>query len=677
MLTKRKIIFVLIALCCLVYMNALRGEFVSDDINTIVESPRIENPRLFLLEPSQLFDSFCFLAARLKVFPYHFVSLILHCTVTILVFYFLRLFFALEPSFVGASLFAVHPVHAEAVSWISGKPYLFLALFTLSCYLLYYRTAQSLYADNIFRRKRYLIALLLFTYNIMQNYSFFAFLPFFIAFSDIVFGQWRKTWKLWLPFFLILAFSLFFGSEIIYKRIQDAPQVTGTLAIENPFRDLLYSFFGHLGLLIWPGNLTFYHEPIEYLPWPLAIVTVFACVLLWLLPRLHKKAPIIFFGLGLFTIFLAPTYFPIPIASLIAERYLYVPSIFLCVVLAFFYERYSHTRQGSYRKWFIILIGLGLMAYALRAVDRNADWKTQERLWRATLLFSPESARAHNNMGLVYVKEENYKRAANEFTIAAQISESFIDPQNNLGVLQTETGEVDNALPYFQKALELDSSRPENYFNIGVVYHRIWNVQAAINAYNKSLQLDPRFEKSYNNLGTLYVSLGQFETAEKNFLKTVEINPRFVDAYYNLGNLYSKLGRHQEAIPMFKKVIEKSPGHVAAYSNLGVVSSLLGETTEAIFYFKQAMKFDPAFVQAYNNLGDIYHKMGKAAQAIEMLQKAIEIQPDYGTAHYNLARIYFEAGKYDLAAYHCDKAGASGYKVPPEFLKELKPYRKE
>jgi len=118
-----KYIFIVLALGSLIYANTLKNEFVSDDIPAIVNNPDISrlsfNGNLVTFS-----NSLDYRIGRLDPFIYHLTNLGLHLANSILVFLFLRLFFSPSACFWTALIFVVHPVHAEAVTWISGRPYL-------------------------------------------------------------------------------------------------------------------------------------------------------------------------------------------------------------------------------------------------------------------------------------------------------------------------------------------------------------------------------------------------------------------------------------------------------------------------------------------------------------------------------------------------------------------------
>ena len=143
----------------------------------------------------------------------------------------------------------------------------------------------------------------------------------------------------------------------------------------------------------------------------------------------------------------------------------------------------------------------------------------------------------------------------------------------------------------------------------------------------------------------------------------------------NLGVAYSGKGMYDEAIAEFKKGIEINPNYAEAHSNLGIAYRNKGRFDEAIAELKKAIEINPNYAEAHSNLGIAYGGKGMFDEAIAEYKKAIEINPNYAEAHNNLAVVYYCKGEYRLAIKHCDRAIELGYRVHPEFLKTLKPYR--
>lgn len=494
MLGKKQIYLILTALCFLVYANSLNNAFVSDDMPAIVNNPMISGP-LHWLHPVMLLNSLNYLTGGQNPFAYHLTNIILHCIAAILVFKFLNLFFGPMPGLLGAGLFAAHPVNAEAVGWISGRPYILLAIFILSAYFLYNSATGFTGKKNRFNPAHYLLSLLLFAYYLIENLYFYVLFPFFLVLSDFTFGRWRKNWRYWAPFLAILALRLILAKGIISWRISYVAKEAGAAgaAWSNPIYNMAYSLYSHAALLLWPAKLTLYHEPAVISRLTLKCTLVALSGLLILLPFIFKKAKEIFFALGIFILFLSPTYSPVMVAWLAAERYLYFPSIALCMVFAFLYERYSiraeklKTKSVAVLFLFIFIIS----AFAARAVARNEDWKTPERLWRQTVLASPESPRAHNNMGDAFAQEGNLDAAIGEFKKAIELRPDYADAYHNLANIYQKQGSLEDAARFYKEAIRFNPELFESHFDLGLIYLNSGEIDAAVEHFKKAQELRP------------------------------------------------------------------------------------------------------------------------------------------------------------------------------------------
>jgi protein O-mannosyl-transferase len=408
------------------YGNSLRNAFISDDVPAIVNNPDIPRTLGYWNDPHSFLNSLSYRLAGLNPFSYHCASILLHSFNTILVFFFLSLFFSTAASFWGAMIFVVHPVHTEAVTWISGRPYLFVALFVISIYLLYSRATSFPSGSVKSRAVSYGLALMFFTYFLISQFTFFALTPLLLVFSDITFKKGRKNFKYWIPFFVLVAIRIIWGHQAVLDRVNYLRQeMHAASLLQNPLFYFVYSFFTHLGLLVFPLRLTLLHEPSPAYDILFKHASFFSILIFGILFLAFKKSKEMFFALGLFIIFLIPTFSPIPVVSVpVAERYLYLPSILLSMGCAFLFDRFSRKANGT-KRYYCAALSLLIFAYGARTFMRNEDWRTPARFLRATLAVSPHIPQVHHGMGRIYLEEGNTSQALEEFRKAAQL-----DPGN-------------------------------------------------------------------------------------------------------------------------------------------------------------------------------------------------------------------------------------------------------
>jgi tetratricopeptide (TPR) repeat protein len=98
----------------------------------------------------------------------------------------------------------------------------------------------------------------------------------------------------------------------------------------------------------------------------------------------------------------------------------------------------------------------------------------------------------------------------------------------------------------------------------------------------------------------------------------------------------------------------------------------MGEYDKAMSDYNKALEINPRYAKAYYNRGFLYRKMGEYDKAISDYTKAIEIDSKYSLAYYNRGNAYYYKGEYENAWEDIKKARSLGYKVPSEFLKNLK-----
>lgn len=564
-LSKKHICFFLAGLCIIAYFNSIHGEFIIDDLHAVVNNPQIENLWASALDPALFCNALSYRIGKLDVAPHHIVSIIVHCLNTILVFFFLQRFYGQEPSLAGAALFAVHPVHVEAVSWISGRTYLLLAFFVLMTYLLYEKATRLAAQEKKAYAVFYLLSLLIFSYFINSQFSYYSFLPLFLVFSDCVSRRWRRTWKLWIPFFAIVVLRLFLLSGMIMTRVATETfkrSVAGSA--DNPLLCFVYSFFAHLWLLLWPARLAFYRDPHIFLPWMQVAGVMVMGILVACLPYLYKKDRRICLGLAVFILFLAPTYSPWPVASLVAERYAYVPSLFLSICIASCYERYARKTDNRLRIWFVFMLALVLVVCMARTVLRNADWRTQRGFWQATVAASPYSARAHNNLGIMYKEAGNYEKAIEELGIAIKLSPRFLQAYNNLGGLYIILGRYEEAARSLKKAIEINPSYVGSYHNMGRIYFEKGDIGEAISWCKRALEVAPDDLRTLNFISQLFVQQGDYEGALHYLQRALRINARDAQTHLNLAFVYYRKKEYHSALTHCREALrlgDKVPAH--------------------------------------------------------------------------------------------------------------------
>jgi len=477
MLKKKDFIYLLIIflLTFAVYFNTLSNDFVWDDHYFVFreEIKEISNiPSFFLNDVEGVYRPLreVFYTLTYNVFGenplfYHLMSLLLHIGISVTIFLFVRkLTKKTFLSFLTALFFGIHPIHTEAVSFITSSFDNFGVLFMFLSLLFY------------LDRKNYLS--LFFFVLAAFAYEPVIVLPLLLILIDLYKKEdMRDKIKIYVPYFVILGVFLFirFFLVNVVSRIDEplgASYLLTLLAMPKIVSDYIF-------LLFFPFNLSVNHKVVfahSYLD-PVAIFSTI-CLLGLILAALYlfKKNKIISFTIFWFLITLLPFSNIIPLQRLIAEVYLYVPSLGFCLLIAYLITKIKDIKFIDDKKLkktiMVCVILLLLLGCSILTINRNKVWKNDLSLWSATVKTSPLSSKAHNNLAIVYEDMGEIEKAVKEYSIAIKINPKRVKPYISLGVLYYNQGDYANAKLMWVKAVEIDPGQERIKNNIRLLEER-------------------------------------------------------------------------------------------------------------------------------------------------------------------------------------------------------------
>jgi tetratricopeptide (TPR) repeat protein len=678
-------VLLIIVLGFAVYGNSLGGKFLWDDDCLVKGNIHLRGwsnlPRIFsedmgtgggaryhfyrpLLIFSYLVD---YSLWKLNVVGYHLTNTLLHILAVLAIYWLVNLLYEDRLlSLLASMFFVVHPVHTEVVSYISGRADILVLLFMLLSFIFYLKSSRSKI------RGTYILMVLSCICAFLSKESTVT-LPLLLLLYHFTF---RKKIRL-TRFLPIVAIT---GLYILLKASLSGSSLAPVSSLASLFRRIpgfFVAFTNYLRLMLVPFNLHMeYGNKLFRLTESRAMLG--AAILLSLVVYLFKERKnrgLIFFSASWFFLTLLPvsnTLFPL--TFYMAERWLYLPSIGFFLILAKLFTYLYRTR--NLRILALLLTAALLSFYSYLTIRQNNYWREPLTFYERTLEYAPDSARIHNNLGIIYHRMGREEEAVALFRKALEIDPDYPEAYNNLGNASNALGKREEALALYKKALEIDPDFALAHNNLGNAYAILGKREEALASYKKAIEADPNYAEAYYSLGNAYSGLGKTEDALALFKKTVELNPYHPGAHYNLGNAYSSLGKSEEALASYKKAIEINPDEALAYNNLGNAYSSLGRGEEALASYKKAIEINSDYPEAYYNLGTVYTAMGKREEAIGSYKKAVEINPADAMAHKELALIYYHQKRYDRAIKHYDRAIELGYESDPEFLKHLEPYRK-
>jgi len=651
-------VLLILVISIAIYSNTFKNGFVYDDRFTIVDNIFIKDwknlPELFsktyfsrsgeeTYRPIVTLTYFLdYSLWGLKPFGYHLTNILLHSANVVLVYLFALSLFPLNKggqgvvrwiAFLTALLFSIHPIQAEAVNAISFREDLLAVFFLLPSFILYIKLKAQRLKFKAFSFQLSAISYVLYLLALLSKEMAVTF-PLLLTGYHLCFTQDKnlishrgtEAQRTTTPFFNHISGYVVVTLIYLFLYLVPFSNPKPEIRLHPDFLTRLLTLpkiiVQYLWLIIAPYELNAEHI-VRFSKSLIEPSTLFSILILIglgigvsLLAKNYKRDV---FGVWWFFVSLLPVLNIIPIGNIMAERYMYLPFVGVSIFFSIWLVSCYHTLRGNKflargqipsvgTRGLIAITTVSVLLLGIRTHLRNMDWKDGLTLWSKTIIASPESARAHNNLGFLY----------------------------------EELGWIDDAIKEYMAALNLNSDLLLTYINLGNIYVKQGRLDEAIKEYLTALKIKPDDAEIHNNLGLAYAIQGDMDKAIHEFKITLKLKPDYVDARNNLGNAYKEKGFIDEAIKEYLIALKLNPDYVDAHLNLGNAYKEKGFIDEAIKEYLIALRLKPDLAGSHYNLGTAYHEQGLVDEGIKEYLTALRLKPDYIDAHFNLGIVYKE-----------------------------------
>jgi Flp pilus assembly protein TadD len=332
----------------------------------------------------------------------------------------------------------------------------------------------------------------------------------------------------------------------------------------------------YLGLLVLPRSLHMERlvTPVASVFEPRALAAVGGvAALVVLIVWTRRRAWPVALGCTWFLIALVPVSNLVPLATFMAEHWLYVPSMGIFLAAGWGIATVAATR--AWRPVAIVATVTAVAALATLTIRRNVDWRDARTLYESLLPLAPESLRVRINLAEAYQEAGDVERARVLYDETVRLSPAApetADALNNLGNIERDAGRLDAALAAFDRALALNPRHVSALNGRALTLQQLGRVGEAEQALAAALMLAPDSAVTHSNLGNLYFRRDELERAREQYLVAVRLDPDYADAHNNLGSTYFRLGERGLAEGEYRTALRLNPRVEGARRNLAVVS---------------------------------------------------------------------------------------------------------
>jgi protein O-mannosyl-transferase len=525
-MTERTRVAILLAVALFVCGNALGNDFTFDDFAYLLNNPRVTSLNVrALFEPAEAEEGLRFFrpltfatyqwnwaVAGAHALTYHLFNVALHAIVSLLLYLVLRkLLEGLEGeaiiAWVAALLFAVHPIHTEAVASIVGRSELLAGAFLLAAWLLHLRGQP-------------LAALAAFALAMFSKESAVAYLPLVLA-GDFARGR-MKSLSRYAPIAgvaaaYVILFWLMHGRQFGERNV---------LFLNNPLLSLpaglrvvnaLRVAWKYVALLFYPAtlscNYSFDAIPI-YATWrhtAPAVIAALIILALWFWALWTRRSAWFLAGAIYFAGFLTTSNILVPTGTIMGERLAYLPSAGFCLLVALLWRKLTEHQEKL--GW--IVLGVALILLASRTTLRNRDWRDNFSLFSSAVQAVPQSAKMRDALGGEYLHRG----------------------QMDLAMAQLRTGL--SIYPKFPEELKASGVSEEAFrlMNVAVEHLKRGNNEDALKFLNLAIGRAPGFSLAWSNRAAARYARGEAALAREDALNALRLDPRNVQAHYLLSLL--------------------------------------------------------------------------------------------------------------------------------------------
>ncbi len=658
----------LFALAVVPFLPAINGEYLWDDDAWLVNNAavhawnglgKIWDPRVQTLHYYPL--TFTVLWAEHKLWGlnsigYHSVNLLTHAVGTVLLYLCLKRL-KLRGAWLGAALWAVHPVQAESVAWVSEIKNTLSGMFFFMAAWAYFGFEL---AEEREREARWNVS----------RWGFYG-----IAFGAFVLALLSKTVTVVLPAVLLIVLWGKRGKVSMRSVLYTLPlfAMGPAIAMFTAHQERMVIqmggaedfAFSRLQRVIIAGKDVWFYLRRLIFPYPLMAiyprwnysagdllnyVPAAGCVglgaVLFAMRKRITRWPVA--GLAMFVVMALPAlgfvnFFTMKY-TFVADHYQYLACAAILVLAA-----EAAARRLS-KKGFFAAGAAAIVVLMPFTLFYSSLWSSNMKMWTWNVEKNPGAYIAENNLGSDYMNMGNPREGAAHILRALQLAPDDDTVLLSAGRVALMDGRPDTAIAIFERALALRPGLGFAYVLLGDTYYKMHQLDKALEIYRRGTVTSHGEPLLYMRYAHALRDVGRVEDAMKAYESAIGLMPENPIIREEYANLLLDLNRPAEAIQQYEVILQTQGSSYEIWNEMAYAQVMNNAPEQAAHSFETALKLSPRNEVIRSNYASLLLRLGRYDEAVAMDRAIVEANPKSERGWRQLAEGYEKMNRPEDAA---------------------------
>lgn len=363
---------------------------------------------------------------------------------------------------------------------------------------------------------------------------------------------------------------------------------------------------------------------------------------------LRKRLPWLVAAGAVFAIGVLPVLGFVPFAyqriSTVADRYVYISMLGPAMLLAWLMR--LRPKSGAAATGILAACALALAALAARTVRQLPHWRDDDAVFAHAIAVNPRSSISQNNLGLKLWAQGRKTEAMARYRKAIAANPRNVKALDNLGVALADAGQTREAIDLFRRAVEQSPRNIPCRLHLGDALETIGRYEEALEHYYRAAEVSPDFALAQYHIAKALLQQGKTATGMDYLRRALQARHDFSEELAELADALNRQGKGAVAIELYGEILARHPHSAQLHYRLANLLAGQKRTREAVAHYSQALAREPSFARAHYNLANTYAGSGAFDRAAAHYREAVRAEPSFTAAYNNLANSLVKQGAY-------------------------------